>query len=195
MIYRFQLIAIDEVHCCSKWGHDFRPDFKFLNVLKRQFRGVPLLGLTATATDDVIDDVRNMLGIPEAVIFRAGFNRPNLHYSVLQKPLSNVEFKNVLMKMLKTRFAKLSGIIYCFSRKDCEELTKYLRSKGIKAAYYHAFMDSQQRSSTHEKWLSGEISIIVATVAFGMGIDKPDVRFVIHHSLPKSLENYYQVFP
>ncbi|VBB29240.1 unnamed protein product [Acanthocheilonema viteae] len=189
---RLKLIAVDEVHCCSQWGHDFRPDFKFLNVLKRQFQAVPLIGLTATATADVISDVKNMLGIPAAVVFRAGFNRPNLHYSVCQKPSSDVEFVDILAKLIKTRFAELSGIIYCFSRKECEELTKSLRAKGIKALYYHAFLDANKRYITHEKWLNGEINVIIATVAFGMGIDKPDVRYVIHHSLPKSLENYYQ---
>ncbi|CAG9530750.1 unnamed protein product [Cercopithifilaria johnstoni] len=189
---RLKLIAIDEVHCCSQWGHDFRPDFKFLNVLKRQFQTVPLIGLTATATADVISDVKNMLGIPAAVEFRAGFNRPNLHYSVCQKPSSDVEFVDILVKLIKTRFTELSGIIYCFSRKECEELTKSLRTNGIKASHYHAFLDADKRNITHEKWLSGAINVIVATVAFGMGIDKPDVRYVIHHSLPKSLENYYQ---
>ncbi|VIO89491.1 ATP-dependent DNA helicase, RecQ family protein [Brugia malayi] len=189
---RLKLIAVDEVHCCSQWGHDFRPDFKFLNVLKRQFQAVPLIGLTATATADVIDDVKNMLGIPAAVVFRAGFNRPNLHYSVCQKPSSDAEFVDILVELIKTRFAGLSGIIYCFSRKECEELTKSLRAKGVKASHYHAFLDAGKRNITHEKWLNGGINVIVATVAFGMGIDKPNVRYVIHHSLPKSLENYYQ---
>ncbi|EJD76172.1 ATP-dependent DNA helicase [Loa loa] len=163
-----------------------------LIVLKRQFQAVPLIGLTATATADVIDDVKNMLGIPAAVVFRAGFNRPNLHYSVCQKPSSDVEFVDILVELIKTRFAELSGIIYCFSRKECEELTKSLRAKGVKASHYHAFLDADKRNITHEKWLNGGINVIVATIAFGMGIDKPDVRYVIHHSLPKSLENYYQ---
>ncbi|VDK63584.1 unnamed protein product [Onchocerca ochengi] len=189
---RLKLIAIDEVHCCSQWGHDFRPDFKFLNILKRQFQGVPLIGLTATATVDVIDDVKNILGIPAAIVFRVGFNRPNLHYSVRQKPSSDAEFVDILVELIKTRFAEFSGIIYCFSRKECEELTKSLCVKGVKASYYHAFLDADKRNITHEKWLNGEINVIVATVAFGMGIDKSDVRYVIHHSLPKSLENYYQ---
>uniref|UniRef100_A0A915PLJ3 ATP-dependent DNA helicase n=1 Tax=Setaria digitata TaxID=48799 RepID=A0A915PLJ3_9BILA len=189
---QLKLIAIDEVHCCSQWGHDFRPDFKFLNVLKRQFQNVPLIGLTATATNDVIDDVKNLLGIPAAVVFRADFNRPNLHYSVCQKPSSDAEFLDILVELIKTRFAGLSGIIYCFTRKECEELTESLRVKGIKAAHYHAFLDADKRNVAHEKWLNGEISVIIATVAFGMGIDKPDVRYVIHHSLAKSLENYYQ---
>uniref|UniRef100_A0A0R3RRP8 ATP-dependent DNA helicase n=1 Tax=Elaeophora elaphi TaxID=1147741 RepID=A0A0R3RRP8_9BILA len=189
---RLKLIAVDEVHCCSQWGHDFRPDFKFLNVLKRQFQTVPLIGLTATATADVISDVKNMLGIPAAVVFRADLNRPNLYYTVCPKPLSDVDFVDILAALIRARFKGVSGIIYCFSRKECEELAKSLRAKGIKASHYHAFLDADERNSTHEKWLSGEVDVIVATVAFGMGIDKPDVRYVIHHSLPKSLENYYQ---
>ncbi|VDL81387.1 unnamed protein product [Nippostrongylus brasiliensis] len=181
------VFAIDEVHCCSQWGHDFRPDYKFLNILKRQFPNVPLLGLTATATANVLSDVKNMLDIPNAVVFKAGFNRLNLHYEVLQKPDS--DFGTELAKLIKTRH---SGIVYCFSRKDCEEVTTQLRGSGIHAAFYHADMDSNRRSAVHEKWVSGKYNVIVATVAFGMGIDKPDVRFVIHHALPKSVENYFQ---
>ncbi|WKX88559.1 hypothetical protein Q1695_008306 [Nippostrongylus brasiliensis] len=184
------VFAIDEVHCCSQWGHDFRPDYKFLNILKRQFPNVPLLGLTATATANVLSDVKNMLDIPNAVVFKAGFNRLNLHYEVLQKPDS--DFGTELAKLIKTRFSNQSGIVYCFSRKDCEEVTTQLRGSGIHAAFYHADMDSKRRSTVHEKWVSGKYNVIVATVAFGMGIDKPDVRFVIHHALPKSVENYFQ---
>ncbi|VDL82637.1 unnamed protein product [Nippostrongylus brasiliensis] len=185
-----KVFAIDEVHCCSQWGHDFRPDYKFLNILKRQFPNVPLLGLTATATANVLSDVKNMLDIPNAVVFKAGFNRLNLHYEVLQKPDS--DFGTELARLIKTRFSNQSGIVYCFSRKDCEEVTTQLRGSGIHAAFYHADMDSKRRSTVHEKWVSGKYNVIVATVAFGMGIDKPDVRFVIHHALPKSVENYFQ---
>ncbi|VDM37713.1 unnamed protein product [Toxocara canis] len=189
---RLKVVAIDEVHCCSQWGHDFRPDFKFLNVLKRQFKGVPILGLTATATADVIDDVKNILSIPAAIVFRAGFNRPNLYYEVRIKPSSSEEFLNELVDLINERFRGQSGIIYCFSRKECEDLTSALRSKKIKAAHYHAYLESDERSRTHERWLNGEVNVIVATVAFGMGIDKADVRYVIHHSMAKSMENYYQ---
>ncbi|VDK46612.1 unnamed protein product [Anisakis simplex] len=193
---RLKVIAIDEVHCCSQWGHDFRPDFKFLNVLKRQFKDVPILGLTATATSDVIDDVKNILSIPAAVVFRAGFNRPNLRYEVRNKPSTSDDFLQQLITLINKRFRSQSGIIYCYSRKECEQLTKSLRMNKIKAAHYHAYMESDQRSRTHERWISGEVNVIVATVAFGhfysMGIDKADVRFVIHHSMPKSMENYYQ---
>ncbi|VDM76556.1 unnamed protein product, partial [Strongylus vulgaris] len=185
------VFAIDEVHCCSQWGHDFRPDYKFLNILKRQFPNVPLLGLTATATADVLADVKNMLDIPDAVVFKAGFNRTNLFYEVLPKP--DADLGDELARLIKKRFPDQSGIVYCFSRKDCEEVASKLRSSGIRAAFYHADMDSMRRTAVHEKWVSGKYNVIVATVAFGMGIDKPDVRYVIHHAMPKSVENYFQL--
>ncbi|UMM21032.1 hypothetical protein L5515_002892 [Caenorhabditis briggsae] len=187
-----KLIAIDEVHCCSQWGHDFRTDYSFLNVLKRQFKGVPILGLTATATSNVLDDVKKMLGIPVAIVFRAGFNRANLNYKVLTKPGSEDECVEKIVRTIKRKFSGKTGIIYCLSRNDCEKLAKSLKANGIRAKHYHAYMEPVDRSAAHQKWVSGEIQVIVATVAFGMGIDKPDVRFVIHHSLPKSIENYYQ---
>ncbi|EYC24382.1 hypothetical protein Y032_0014g2477 [Ancylostoma ceylanicum] len=157
--------AIDEVHCCSQWGHDFRPDYKFLNILKRQFPNVPLLGLTATATANVLSDVKNMLDIPDAVVFKAGFNRTNLHYEVLPKP--DADFADELARLIKKRFPDQSGIVYCFSRKDCEEVATQLRGNGVRAAFYHADMDSARRTSVHEKWVSGKYNVIVATVAFG----------------------------
>ncbi|CCD61880.1 Putative ATP-dependent DNA helicase Q1 [Caenorhabditis elegans] len=187
-----KLIAIDEVHCCSQWGHDFRTDYSFLNVLKRQFKGVPILGLTATATSNVLDDVKDMLGIQAALTFRAGFNRSNLKYKVVQKPGSEDECTEEIAKTIKRDFAGQTGIIYCLSRNDCEKVAKALKSHGIKAKHYHAYMEPVDRSGAHQGWISGKIQVIVATVAFGMGIDKPNVRFVIHHSLPKSIENYYQ---
>ncbi|KHJ80200.1 hypothetical protein OESDEN_20129 [Oesophagostomum dentatum] len=140
-----------------------------------------------------------MLDIPDAVVFKAGFNRTNLHYEVLPKPDS--DFTDELARIIKKRFPEQSGIVYCFSRKDCEEvaaqlsvyiLPAYCRANGVRAAFYHADMDSARRTSVHEKWVSGKYNVIVATVAFGMGIDKPDVRYVIHHALPKSVENYFQ---
>uniref|UniRef100_A0A915HHU3 DNA 3'-5' helicase n=1 Tax=Romanomermis culicivorax TaxID=13658 RepID=A0A915HHU3_ROMCU len=188
-----QRIAIDEVHCCSQWGHDFRPDYKFLGILRRQFPdNVPILGLTATATRSVIDDVKNILNIPAALTFKAPFNRPNLIYEVSPKPTNSEEFFNILLRLLNGRFKDQSGIIYCFSRKESEEVASKLSSKSVKALSYHADLDPLVRSKVHESWYSGACQVIVATVAFGMGIDKPDVRFVIHHSLAKSLENYYQ---
>ncbi|ESN99050.1 hypothetical protein HELRODRAFT_162528 [Helobdella robusta] len=185
-------IAIDEVHCCSQWGHDFRPDYKFLNVLKRQFPTIPLIGLTATATNDVIDDVMKMLSIPEALIFRSPLNRSNLFYEVRMKPRNNKEFTEELLKMITKQFNGQSGIIYCLTQKDTEELTKELNNKGGRVACYHANMDVDHRNKVHLKWISGVIQVVIATVAFGMGIDKSNVRFVIHHSISKSMENYYQ---
>uniref|UniRef100_A0AC34PZQ3 ATP-dependent DNA helicase n=1 Tax=Panagrolaimus sp. JU765 TaxID=591449 RepID=A0AC34PZQ3_9BILA len=209
-----KLIAIDEVHCCSQWGHDFRPDYKFLHMIKKQFRNVPILGLTATATANVLSDVKSILGIETSIVFKAGFNRENLFYEVRLKPSTNSEVLDELKNIINQRFPRESGIIYCFSRKESEELAADLKSRGLAAAYYHAYMEPDKRSKVHENWLtaayyhaymepdkrskvhenwlSGEIKIIVATVAFGMGIDKPDVRFVIHHSMSKSMENYYQ---
>ncbi|CAB3401228.1 unnamed protein product [Caenorhabditis bovis] len=187
-----KLIAIDEVHCCSQWGHDFRPDFAFLNVLRRQFKSVPILGLTATATNNVLNEVKEMLNIQSALTFRAGFNRPNLKYEVRAKKNSDEQGMKEIAEIISNRFKEQSGIVYCLSRKDCENLAKFLRDSGISAKHYHADLDQNNRYDWQERWMSGDIQVIVATIAFGMGIDKPDVRFVIHHSLPKSIENYYQ---
>jgi len=185
-------IVIDEVHCCSQWGHDFRPDYKFLGVMKRQFPGVPILGLTATATKDVVDDVMKMLSIPDAVIFRAPLNRPNLVYEVHSKPANTEAAMDKICAVITSRFAAQSGIIYCLSQKETEEVASQLRKRQITAHCYHANMDTETRSRVHHEWAKNELQVVVATVAFGMGIDKPDVRFVIHHSMSKSLENYYQ---
>lgn len=185
-------IVIDEVHCCSQWGHDFRPDYKFLGVMKRQFPGVPILGLTATATQEVVDDVTKMLSIPNAVIFRAPLNRPNLVYEVHSKPASTEAAMDKICSMITSRFAGQSGIIYCLSQKETEEVASQLRKRQIAAHCYHANMETETRSHVHHEWAKNELQVVVATVAFGMGIDKPDVRFVIHHSMSKSLENYYQ---
>ncbi|KAK7871500.1 hypothetical protein R5R35_010218 [Gryllus longicercus] len=189
---RLSLMAIDEVHCCSQWGHDFRPDYKFLGVLKGMFPDVPILGLTATATSKVIVDVQKMLNISGCLVFRASFNRPNLFYEVREKPSNQKECFDSLVELMKTKYAGKSGIIYATSIKDCEELMQELRKRGIRAGCYHATLDAALRSKVHQKWLSGEYQAVVATIAFGMGIDKPDVRFVIHHSLSKSMENFYQ---
>uniref|UniRef100_A0A1I8ARK7 ATP-dependent DNA helicase n=1 Tax=Steinernema glaseri TaxID=37863 RepID=A0A1I8ARK7_9BILA len=189
---RLKLVAIDEVHCCSQWGNDYRPDFKFLNILARQFKGVPIMGLTATATANVLEDVKNMLSIPAAITFRAGFNRKNLHYEVKVKPAKDADFLDELTDVLSNRFNGQSGIIYTFSRKESEEVAKALRKRGIACGPYHAHIDPTEKTRIHEQWITGKIKVIVATVAFGMGIDKPDVRFVIHHSIAKSVENFYQ---
>jgi len=189
---RLDRIVIDEVHCCSQWGHDFRPDYKFLGVMKRQFPGVPILGLTATATQDVVEDVTKMLSIPNAIIFRAPLNRPNLIYEVHSKPANAEAAMDKICSIISTRFPGQSGIIYCLSQKETEEVASQLRKREISAHCYHANMDPETRSQVHREWAKNERQVVVATVAFGMGIDKPDVRFVMHHSMSKSLENYYQ---
>ncbi|XP_041472757.1 ATP-dependent DNA helicase Q1-like [Lytechinus variegatus] len=185
-------IAIDEVHCCSQWGHDFRPDYKILGLLKRQFTETPILGLTATATMDVLDDVKGILGLQGCQVFRAGFNRPNLFYEVRPKPSKHADFVEELIRLINGEFKGQSGIIYCFSRKDAETMAESLKDGGIQAHPYHAMLDAHYRSQVHKNWKENNIQVVVATVAFGMGIDKPDVRFVIHHSISKSMENYYQ---
>ncbi|KIH61179.1 ATP-dependent DNA helicase, RecQ family [Ancylostoma duodenale] len=166
--------AIDEVHCCSQWGHDFRPDYKFLNILKRQFPSVPLLGLTATATANVLSDVKNMLDIPDALVFKAGFNRTNLYYEVLPKP--DTDFGDELARLIKKRFPHQSGIVYCFSRKDCEEVANQLRGNGVRAAFYHADMDSARRTSVHEKWLAALRKLGVEGAALNQSTQKEDAK-------------------
>ncbi|XP_053607263.1 ATP-dependent DNA helicase Q1-like [Plodia interpunctella] len=189
---RLQRIAIDEVHCCSQWGHDFRPDYKYLGVLTNLFPNIPLLGLTATATSHVLNDVQKILNIPGCLIIKSTFNRPNLYYKILEKPTSQEECLKILEKLLKYRYNGESGIIYTHSIKDAEDITEGLRKRGLKVGCYHANMEASARSSVHSKWHDKHYQAIVATVAFGMGIDKPDVRFVIHHTISKSMENYYQ---
>ncbi|XP_043202639.1 ATP-dependent DNA helicase Q1-like [Amphibalanus amphitrite] len=189
---RFARLAIDEVHCCSQWGHDFRPDYKFLGIMKGMFPGVPIMGLTATSTADVTRDVKKMLHIPEAIVFKATFNRPNLFYSVRPKPATGEGCVEELVRLIGTVYKGKSGIVYTTTIKDTEELAERLCKAGITAAPYHARLEAPHRSRIHQRWLADKVRVVVATIAFGMGIDKPDVRFVIHHSLSKSLENYYQ---
>ncbi|CAD6215866.1 GSCOCG00000682001-RA-CDS [Cotesia congregata] len=189
---RVKLFAIDEVHCCSTWGHDFRPDYQFLGCLKAMFPGVPILGLTATATTKILDDVQKMLDIQSCLILRAPFNRPNLTYEVRRKPNDKENCLSMLSNLLKTRFAGKSGIIYTTTIKDAETLTKSLRDQGLKLGCYHAMLEPEVRSKIYHRWITGEYQAVIATIAFGLGIDKPDVRFVIHHCMSKSMENYYQ---
>ncbi len=194
--FMISFIAIDEAHCISEWGHDFRPEYRNIRptidkIAQRQ--GVarcPVIALTATATDKVRSDIKKNLGIVGAVDFKSSFNRPNLYYEVRQK-ISEEDADSQIIRFLKQQEGK-SGIIYCLSRKKVEELAKKLQINGYKAAPYHAGLDNEVRSETQDGFLREDIDIIVATIAFGMGIDKPDVRFVIHYDIPKSLEGYYQ---
>ncbi|KAK9716075.1 hypothetical protein RND81_06G209600 [Saponaria officinalis] len=190
---RLSLIAIDEAHCCSQWGHDFRPDYKNLGILKTQFPTVPVIALTATATKKVQLDLMEMLRIPKCVKFVSSVNRPNLFYMVREKSSVGKAVVDEIAEFIKGSYPNNeSGIVYCFTRKECEQVAKDLRETGIKAGYYHADMDVKDRENVHLRWSNGKLQVIVGTVAFGMGINKPDVRFVIHHSLSKSMETYYQ---
>jgi bloom syndrome protein len=186
---RLARIVIDEAHCVSQWGHDFRPDYKALGDVVRQFPGVPVIALTATATQLVRTDVVANLGIQGCRQFSQSFNRPNLSYEVVPKSKGIV---NSIAELIKGRYFGKSGIIYCLSRKNCEQVAQKLSDLGILASHYHAGMKPAERSEVQRKWQKNEYHVIVATIAFGMGIDKADVRYVIHHTLPKSLEGYYQ---
>ena len=180
---------MDEAHCISEWGHDFRPEYRNLRVILEQFeQSIPIIALTATATPKVQEDVMKNLQIPKAKVFKASFNRPNLYYQVSPK---TKQVDSDIIKFVKKNSGK-SGIIYCLSRKRVEELAQTLQVNGVNALPYHAGLDSKSRVSHQDYFLKDDCDIIVATIAFGMGIDKPDVRFVIHHDIPKSIESYYQ---
>lgn len=185
---KISFYAVDEAHCISEWGHDFRPEYRKIRPIINQIGNAPVIALTATATDKVRVDIKKSLGIQDAVEFKSSFNRPNLYYEVRPKTR---DIDKEIIKFIKQRPGK-SGIIYCLSRKKVEELAEVLRTNDIKAEAYHAGMDTATRSKTQDDFLMEKIDVIVATIAFGMGIDKPDVRFVIHYDIPKSLEGYYQ---
>ena len=186
---KISFYAIDEAHCISEWGHDFRPEYrKIYDVISQKLHPAPIMALTATATDKVRIDIKKCLNIQDALEFKSSFNRPNLYYEIRTKT------KNIdkdLINFIRRNEGK-SGIIYCLSRKTVEELAEVLKANHIKAEPYHAGLEASVRNETQDKFIMQDIDIIVATIAFGMGIDKPDVRFVIHYDIPKSLEGYYQ---
>ncbi|XP_033987211.1 ATP-dependent DNA helicase Q1 isoform X1 [Trematomus bernacchii] len=185
-------IAVDEVHCCSQWGHDFRTDYKLLGILKRQFPKVPLLGLTATATSSVLKDCEKILCVPKTITLTASFNRTNLFYEVRIKDSNHEASISDIAALIKSKYKDQSGIVYVFSQKDAESVSSELQKSDIIAFPYYSHMEPADKSRIHRKWTANKIQVVVATVAFGMGIDKPDVRFVIHHTISKSIENYYQ---
>jgi ATP-dependent DNA helicase RecQ len=185
---KISFVAIDEAHCISEWGHDFRPEYRNLRNIIKKIGKFPIIGLTATATSKVQEDILKNLGIPEARTFKASFNRPNLFYEVRPK---TKDVEKDIIRFIRTHKGK-SGIIYCLSRKKVEDIAHLLQVNGIKAIPYHAGLDAKTRARHQDMFLMEDVDVVVATIAFGMGIDKPDVRFVIHHDIPKSLESYYQ---
>lgn len=184
---KISLIAVDEAHCISEWGHDFRPEYRNLKKLKNFFPNIPIIALTATATEKVRADIIKELALEKAQVFLTSFNRPNLHLRVIKK-------KNAFEKLIQLlkNYSNESVIIYCFSRKDTENLALDLKSNGFKAEPYHAGLEQERRKKNQELFIKDEINIIVATIAFGMGIDKSNIRLVVHYTFPKSLEGYYQ---
>ena len=184
---KISFYAVDEAHCISEWGHDFRPEYRRIRALVDEIGRLPIIALTATATPKVQSDILKNLGIQKAAVFKSSFNRPNLYYEVRDKQ----DVEKDMIKYIKQNPGK-SGIVYCLSRKKVEEIAQLLCINGIKARPYHAGLDARTRAENQDAFLSEEINVIVATIAFGMGIDKPDVRFVIHYDIPKSIESYYQ---
>lgn len=187
-----RLIAIDEAHCCSQWGHEFRPDYLKLKILRENFPDVPVLALTATATESVQRDVEAQLGIRGCLLLRGRYNRPNLFYAVAMKPEKKEDEIAWLAQFILGRHAGHSGLVYCLSCRDVDHVTEGLVAKGIRAAAYHSQRLPAERQAAYSSWSKGGTQVVVATIAFGMGIDKADVRFVVHQALPKSVENYYQ---
>ena len=184
---KISFYAIDEAHCISEWGHDFRPEYRRIRAIVDDIGRAPIIALTATATPKVQSDILRNLGIQDAKVFKSSFNRPNLYYEIRDKQ----DPKRDIIKFIRQNPGK-SGIIYCLSRKKVEEMAELLNVNGIKARPYHAGLDAKTRAENQDAFLMEEVNVIVATIAFGMGIDKPDVRFVIHYDIPKSLEGYYQ---
>ncbi|XP_042415707.1 ATP-dependent DNA helicase Q-like 1 [Zingiber officinale] len=191
-LHQKELLAsfvIDEAHCVSQWGHDFRADYRGLGCLKQNFPRVPIMALTATATQPVRQDILDTLRIRNALVLETSFDRPNLKYEVILKSKDSLKQLN---QLIKDRFSNMSGIVYCLSKSECVEVSKYLTKCKIKTVHYHAGLAAHQRVAAQRKWQTGEAKVVCATIAFGMGIDKADVRFIIHHTLSKSIESYYQ---
>ena len=187
---KVSFVAVDEAHCISEWGHDFRPEYRRIKQMVKAIDDVPIMALTATATPKVQSDIQKNLSMTDAEVFKTSFNRPNLYYEVRAKGKKDKTLKDML-GFINQRRGK-SGIIYCLSRKKVEEISEILVANGVKALPYHAGLDAKTRAANQDAFLMEEGDVIVATIAFGMGIDKPDVRFVIHYDVPKSLEGYYQ---
>ncbi|OAA48702.1 QDE3 protein [Metarhizium rileyi] len=188
---KFARLVIDEAHCVSQWGHDFRPDYKTLGQVRMRFPEVPVMALTATATQNVIVDIKHNLNLVNCQVFLQSFNRPNLYYEV-RKKTSHSNATDSIASLIEAKYTNLTGIVYTISRKQAEDVAQSLISHGIAARHYHAAIDPREKVEVQTAWQKGNIKVVVATIAFGMGIDKPDVRFVMHHGLPKSLEGYYQ---
>lgn len=188
---KFARLVIDEAHCVSQWGHDFRPDYKTLGEVRKKFPGVPIMALTATATQNVIVDIKHNLDMKNCQVFSQSFNRPNLYYEVRPKGSNSSATENIAT-LIKSKYSNVSGIVYTISRKQAEDVAQKLSDHGISARHYHAAIDPSEKVEVQSAWQRGAVKVVVATIAFGMGIDKADVRYVIHHGLPKSLEGYYQ---
>eukprot|EP00607_Mallomonas_marina_P009337 CAMPEP_0182420258 /NCGR_PEP_ID=MMETSP1167-20130531/4900_1 /TAXON_ID=2988 /ORGANISM="Mallomonas Sp, Strain CCMP3275" /LENGTH=443 /DNA_ID=CAMNT_0024595975 /DNA_START=99 /DNA_END=1427 /DNA_ORIENTATION=- len=194
-LYHNEMLArfvIDEAHCISSWGHDFRKEYGRLNILREEFPEAPILALTATARKEVVIDLLKVLSISGATRFCTGIDRENLLFEVRDKPARQEESFHQVYRYIVTRYPTSSGIVYCMTKRECEELADYLMGHEVSADYYHAGQTKRERQSVQGAWLRGRVRVVCATIAYGMGIDKPDVRFVLHLSLAKSLEGYYQ---